>query len=249
MNCHEFERTIIDRGCDQLMDASTEARALAHAETCARCTARLNLEQRMRAGLHAFAVEDAAINAPEKIKVALRKAFAEQHAAVASPPVSLRFARRKLLWKMAAAALLLLTTVTTVLWLRMPVFKQIDDVPPLLLAEHRELPSPPSSPPAGLADAQKPKNIHPSTVTRKSGSKDRRRTFPVKNEDAAEFFPLTFVARAGPAEFIQTIHVEISRSTLLSMGVPINIDRGEGPIKAEIIIGEDGVARAVRILN
>jgi hypothetical protein len=45
------------------------------------------------------------------------------------------------------------------------------------------------------------------------------------------------------------VRIEISRSMLLSMGLPVNIDRGEGLIKADIIIGEDGVARAVRIIN
>jgi hypothetical protein len=45
------------------------------------------------------------------------------------------------------------------------------------------------------------------------------------------------------------VRIEISRSMLLSMGLPVNIDRGEGPIKADIIIGEDGVARAVRLIN
>jgi hypothetical protein len=64
--------------------------------------------------------------------------------------------------------------------------------------------------------------------------------------EAGELFQLTSVAKSGATEFTQTVSVEISRSMLLTMGLPVNIDRGEGPIKADIIIGEDGV---VRIIN
>src|SRR6266545_7517221 len=99
MNCQEFERTIIDLGCDRLMEAPTPARALAHVESCARCAARLNRERRMTAGLQAVAVEEAAINAPEGVRSALRAAFDEQRAAAASPASLLRFARHKPLWE------------------------------------------------------------------------------------------------------------------------------------------------------
>jgi hypothetical protein len=67
--------------------------------------------------------------------------------------------------------------------------------------------------------------------------------------EAGELFQLTSVAKSGATEFTRTVRVEISRSMLLTMGLPVNIDRGEGLIKADIIIGEDGVARAVRIIN
>jgi hypothetical protein len=85
MNCQEFERTIIDLGCDRLMEAPTPARALAHVESCARCAARLNRERRMTARLQAVAVEEAAINAPEGVRSALRAAFDEQRTAQYQP--------------------------------------------------------------------------------------------------------------------------------------------------------------------
>lgn len=237
MNCREFERTIIDG--NHLMEASTEARLLAHAETCAQCSARLNREQRMTAALRAVAANDAAINAPERIKLALRRVFDEQ-AAAALPPVLMRSARRKLLWGMTAAAMLLLSTIITALWLRTSDEK-VDNTPSVL--------ADPQKPPVAVAREQGSVGTHSATVARTSGKTIRRHKLPVKNEDAAGLLPLTFVARPGPTEFIQTVRVEISRAKLLSMGLPVNVDRGEGMVKAEIIIGEDGVARAVRILN
>jgi hypothetical protein len=249
MNCQEFERTIIDLGRAHLMEASAQARALEHAEICAQCAARLNREQRMTAGLEALAAEEAAINTPERVRSALRAAFDEQQAAAASPAVLLWPARRRLLWGMAAAAMLLLSTITAALWLR--EHKAKFDNTQAEVINHPTPQNPPGKQPEALTEAQRAGGIHSSKAVRPSDKQSRRRTPRVKERavDAGEFFPLTFVARSGPAEFVQTVRVEISRSMLLSMGLPVNIDRGEGLIKADIIIGEDGVARAVRIIN
>jgi hypothetical protein len=249
MNCQEFERTIIDFDRDHLVEASAHAHALEHAEICARCAALLNREQRMTAGLQVLAVEEAAINAPERVRSALRAAFDGQHAAGASPPVSLRFARHKLLWGMAAAAMLLLSTITTALWLREQRAK-VDDTRAGVI-NHPIPQNTHGKPPEMLAGAQRAGAIHSPKAARPSGRIGRRRTLPVKEsaDDAGEFFPLTFVAKSGSTGVVQTVRIEISRSMLLSMGLPVNIDRGEGPIKADLIIGEDGVARAVRIIN
>lgn len=249
MNCQEFERTIIDLGSDHLRESPTPVRALAHAESCARCAARLNRERRMTAGLQAVAVEEGAINAPERIRSALRAAFDEQQAAATSPAVLPWFARHRPLWGMAAAAMLLLSAVITALWMREQGTK-VDDKQADVINNPAPQ-NPPEKPPEALADAQRASGIHLSKVGRPPARRVRRRTFPVKETDdgAGELFPLTFVAKSGPTEFIQTVRIEISRSTLLSMGVPVNMDRGEGLIKADVLIGEDGVARAVRIIN
>jgi hypothetical protein len=203
----------------------------------------------MRAGLQVLAVEEAAIRAPERVRSALRAAFDERQAAAATAPVLLWSAHRKLLWGMAAAAMLLLSTITTALWLRERSAK-VGNMP-VEVNNHKTLQNHPENPPEALAKGQRASRIHSAKVVRSSARGGRRRTPSVREraDDAGEFFPLTFVAKSGPAEFVQTVRVEISRSMLLSMGLPVNIDRGEGLIKADIIIGEDGVARAVRIIN
>jgi hypothetical protein len=104
---------------------------------------------------------------------------------------------------------------------------------------------------AGTREEQRQSVIHSPDIAKSAGRQIRLRKPSVTDRAAApgEYFPLTYVAKSEPTEFVQRVRVEISRSTLLSMGVPVNIERGEGLIEAEIIIGEDGVARAVRIIN
>ncbi len=253
MNCEEFDRTIIDIDRHHLMEGPGHvpghAIALEHAESCAQCASRLNRERKMTAGLQALAVEEAAMNAPERVRSVLRAAFDERQAAAASPPVLQWPARRRLLWRMAAAAMLLISTIASVLWQR-EQGAQVDNNP----ADVVNHPSPQNPPGQGLEatpQAKRTGEIHSPKVIRPSARGGRRRMPPVKEsaEAAGDIFPLTFVAKSGPTEFVQIVRVEISRSMLLSMGLPVNIDRGEGLIKADIIIGEDGVARAVRIIN
>src|SRR5262249_35795324 len=196
---------IIDLDFDHLMEAPTDARALAHAETCAQCAARLNRERQMTAGIRAFAVDEAAINAPERLKIALRAAFDERQAAVRSPLVPFSserhsFARNKLLWGLATAAILLLSITTTAVWLREQKSK-VSNTPPVVT--HPSISQDiPDKPPEEVDEAQRASRNHPPQppAARLSGKHGRRRALPVKRgaEDAAQFFPLTFVAKYGP---------------------------------------------------
>jgi hypothetical protein len=253
MNCQEFERTIIDLEWDHLMKAPTSARALAHAESCAQCAARLDRERRMTAGLRVFAAEESAINAPERVHSALRAAFDQQQAAAASLAVPPRSARHKSIWRMAAAAMLLLSAGVAALWMRERM-AEVNHIPNHIPGDVVNRPAPQRQPGNPLEEPVKPRpasGIHSSSAALRAAGRVRRSKPQVKEGagEAGELFQLTSVAKSGATEFTRTVRVEISRSMLLTMGLPVNIDRGEGLIKADIIIGEDGVARAVRIIN
>ena len=56
-------------------------------------------------------------------------------------------------------------------------------------------------------------------------------------------------AQAEPAEFEQIVRLQIPRTTLALWGVRINEDSNSQKVNAEVVFGEDGVARAIRILN
>ncbi|HKX32619.1 MAG TPA: hypothetical protein VJ302_33345 [Blastocatellia bacterium] len=237
MNCREFEQAVIDLDRDQSMETPLPAPAQAHVEGCAPCAAWLGRERRMTAGLRALAAEEAVTNAPERVGAALRAAF-EERSAAAPPPKSSWPVRRRLVWGLAAAAVLLLSVM--IIGLRRHETHPPEAGPQAKL----ELPS-------SIAANSAPESA-PDPLSRPPVRRAPRRARPAPEkavENGSDFFPLTFVAKSEPTEFIQTVRVEIPRSTLLMMGWPVNIDRGEGMIKADIIIGEDGVARAVRLLN
>jgi hypothetical protein len=68
-------------------------------------------------------------------------------------------------------------------------------------------------------------------------------------ETATDYFPLTAVAQTESAEIQQVVRVEVPRSMLATWGVPVSADRTRTSIKADLVIGEDGVARAIRLVN
>jgi hypothetical protein len=75
-----------------------------------------------------------------------------------------------------------------------------------------------------------------------------RRTRAVAPEVMTEFLPLTYVSEAAQ-ETGQVVRVRIPRATLASFGLPVNAERVNELIKADILIGDDGLARAIRFVQ
>ncbi|MET0649877.1 MAG: hypothetical protein ABW208_24980 [Pyrinomonadaceae bacterium] len=68
-------------------------------------------------------------------------------------------------------------------------------------------------------------------------------------EVATEFIPLM---QAGPytqAEEGHLVRVELPRSALASFGLPVNAEAPAGRVKADVLLGQDGVARAIRFVR
>ena len=55
--------------------------------------------------------------------------------------------------------------------------------------------------------------------------------------------------RFYPLERGQLIRVMVPRSTLGSFGFPVNPERAMTPVKADLVVGEDGMARAIRFIK
>jgi hypothetical protein len=47
----------------------------------------------------------------------------------------------------------------------------------------------------------------------------------------------------------QMIRVELPRSALASFGLPMNMERADERIKADVVVGNDGLARAIRFVR
>ena len=47
----------------------------------------------------------------------------------------------------------------------------------------------------------------------------------------------------------QVIRVQLPRSTLTSFGFPVNAERWNEPVKADVVMGHDGIARAIRFVR
>ena len=68
-------------------------------------------------------------------------------------------------------------------------------------------------------------------------------------EVATEFIPLGQGAPYMQAEEGHLVRVELPRSALASFGLPVNAEAPGGRVKADVLMGQDGVARAIRFVR
>jgi hypothetical protein len=47
----------------------------------------------------------------------------------------------------------------------------------------------------------------------------------------------------------QIVRVELPRSALISFGLPMDMERADERIKADVVLGNDGLARAIRFVK
>jgi hypothetical protein len=69
------------------------------------------------------------------------------------------------------------------------------------------------------------------------------------SEIATAFIPLAGGRGFAPAESLQLMRIELPRSALVSFGLPMNVERADQRIKADVLVGNDGVARAIRFVR
>lgn len=92
--------------------------------------------------------------------------------------------------------------------------------------------------------ALKPQFSPVRSVTRKIAAPKTDRL--PEAENATEFIALSYLPAS---ESGQVVRVKVPRSMLVSLGVSTNVERGKELINAEVVVGDDGAARAIRFLN
>jgi hypothetical protein len=68
-------------------------------------------------------------------------------------------------------------------------------------------------------------------------------------EVATEFMPLAYGYPSSQMARGHIVRVELPRSAMASFGLPVNQERADSRVKADVLIGEDGLARAIRFVR
>src|SRR5262249_10026593 len=248
MNCHDFEKLALALARNSLLDAATREQSLIHTEVCDRCAARLAEERDLLARVRAVVAEMAGEEPPARVDALLLAAFRAQTSATASSTVIPAQGRagRWSSWKFAAVAagILILISAMAIIWestsSRVP---QRDER--VVAPSPVTTPGPQAEPPVGrdqLAD-ERPKNL-PKRI---------RRHASVKSQDEAEvvtqFFPLREGEDLTTLDSLQVVRVELPGSALGEVGLPVNPETVNEPVKADVVLGQDGLARAIRFVR
>jgi hypothetical protein len=264
MSCQELETTVNELARGQMTDATSRDKALSHAASCARCAMQLEDQRTLSAGLRRFAAVTAEEQAPSRVEASLLAAFREQRAALA-PAVAVpsRAALRRWIYVGAGVA----AAVATIMLLSLSVSRtretqqtapQASENPGLSSQPAPDQPAvqPPASdkiqrkkPVTNLVPQPQQANGRTNAPSDKGKRGANDRDQPTETEIATDFFPLMNRESLPQLDGGQVVRVELPRSALMSFGLPMNMDRANERIKADVVVGNDGLARAIRFVR
>ena len=249
MNCQSFENVIDDLAREQLLGARLREEALRHSDECSTCAQRLTEERDLTLSLRALAAELNSVAAPDRVENFLIAAFTEQK-------LSQRGSRAKR-WnypRIAAAAVLLAALgIGVAAWNSMTSIKTQEVVSAVPITSIPVTsPEGESQPGTEIITAENPRP-RPANSHRSA-----KRTKPVESvaatpiaetEVATDFMPIGYVSSASLQDGGSVVRVELPRSTIISMGFAVNMDRYGERVKADVLMGADGLARAIRFVQ
>src|SRR5262249_35663921 len=70
-----------------------------------------------------------------------------------------------------------------------------------------------------------------------------------QEEVTTQFLPLDDTLHLAPLENGQVLRVQVPRAPLVRFGLPVNQERMMERIPADVVFGQDGIARAIRFVK
>lgn len=244
MNCQRFELVASELARGQMMEADVRGEALAHLDACEECRLRLRDEETLTRGLQSLAGEMAALNAPDGLELRLREAFRSRRIVATQRHSNSRY------WIAAVAAVLLIAmSVIAVRWRT----EQRDGVTDVTASGGRNEPAQIEDEPK-VVDSPKPQRQEEAVLPKPRRRSVRRapRTEVanhVTREIATDFMPLGYLSPVTLQDGGQIVRVELPRSALANFGLPVNMDRYHEKVKADVLLGVDGLAHAIRFVQ
>jgi hypothetical protein len=238
MTCRPFGPDIVDLARGEALDPRREAAVLRHLRVCVSCAAQLEQQRAVSVALRRLAAEDAEddIRANRDAEGALVAAFA---AAWSRP----RYAKTR--WGIPVAASLVLAVGLALGWAYERHARSSARATAVTASRAAEAMPPAPAVVETVADVRR-------GATRQPADDRTGRPRPVRRAVLAAD-PTPFVvwsgASAGPRfESGELIRVEIPESVLPLLGLWPSASR-DGVIRADVLVGQDGLTRAVRLVQ
>lgn len=233
MNCKEFEFAALEFIRGDITGTPAPQNILAHARTCAHCAGRLGAERLLTSVVAAVIAEDRDCTAPLRVENALVSAFRERQ-----KPSQSRRAWMAAVIAGAIAAGLILAAVITV--------RRPEEPKPNVVVVKEVLPAPAAVP--VVAPVYREVKRRPLRTLRASVRKPpNTKTAAAPREIMTDFIPIIYDPH--PIERGRIVRIRLPRTALAAFGLPVNEQQAEQPIRADVLLGEDGLARAVRFIQ
>jgi hypothetical protein len=275
MNCQNFETIVNDLAREQIMETSVREEALAHCGECEECAQRLEDERSLSLGLQALAEEMRSIPASDRVEhlliafrslgvVHARPRATQQWrywAAAAAAVLFVVFGIAGMRSRIGTPKLREQASAETVKAQALPSV-------PISVVENSDSAVLPLAKPA--LDARASRSAKAQTVRPRvqDGAEDNRDGKDAKGagdaqvtgnetlagnyterEIATDFLSVGYASPMNLQDGGQVVRVELPRSALASFGLPVNLNRANERVKADVLVGTDGQARAIRFVQ
>lgn len=271
MNCEKFQTVVGDLAHDLLMEANEQAAALGHSDECSECAARLLDERNLTLGLRALANDMKEATAGPQLEAKMLAAFREQQNGK-GVVVPIRVERRRTwYWAAAIAATLLVAFAIFVVQGNLAnkrdqfagnnppkvtdggVAKPIDRPTEVKVSSDGLEPTPlvpqPRPKRNDVAVVHKPKALAPRANLNNAVASTVATQPAAPVEVTTDFYPIGYTNTPNLQEGGQLLRVELPRASVARFGLPVNMDRAGQRIKADVLVGSDGLAQAIRFVQ
>jgi hypothetical protein len=244
MKCHQLREAIVELSRGGSAGPGTLAAVESHLEHCAACAALRTREQQLSAGLRALAAASSAQGAPDALERRMVEMFAaQQQPSVRAFAVHRAFAPR---WLATAAAGVVVAGVAALWW--WDSRSEVAVAGPTVTVH---APAPPEPVVPNRATGSVPPSLSPSpspvanAVSRQPSRPKPAAASPVR----AEFVALPGAVGLPPFESGEIVRLSIPVTSLPTYGIEILPDVKASPVRADLLIGQDGQARAIRLVT
>jgi len=242
------ENCLTDLRLAQALDGELSAaeawRVQLHLETCESCRARLD----GLGSVSSLVAELHKLDLPLEVTERFAARLAEEESRARAEPVWRGWLGRPVPWRarLAWCGVLTILIVAGILWTARPHSKA-----GLRPAAQRRQPAVAAAPRELVNDIPAPRLRQARRSAKRSVRREHMapRTPAVAREIATPFFALPFSDGALPLDEATMIRVELPRSALELAGLPVDEDRRNQRIRADLILGVDGLARAIRFVE
>jgi len=252
MNCSDFQNISHELARGRV-EGREKIEALAHASDCVHCAEYLEEERRLALKLGFLSQALHGQEAPEKLELALLAAFRErglrresslpQH----SGP---RFWAHQRFWGWAATAAALAAVIAITMGIQSRRSSQPRTSATAITSSASSQES--SATPTAIATQNDTSEARPaiSSLRRNRAATPRIRAVRIEGTTMADnsgFVPLVYCDELNCSTPGEIVRVEIPASSLPMMGLVS--DNHTGPVRADVVVGEDGIARAIRLVD
>ncbi|HXT85843.1 MAG TPA: hypothetical protein VN745_02355 [Verrucomicrobiae bacterium] len=225
MNCEEFAKVVHEvareeaRAGQKTLSAAEAVSARFHAETCEACATRLNEARAVASALKIAAQDSANAEARPYVEMAVLDAFREHQR------TRTRLESRRSRWPLSWAEWVAMSAAAAVL-LAVGGWK----------FAHRHPATVNTALPSATANNVNA-GVEPAEDSQDSVAQD------------SDFVPLPYGEDFSADDAGVVVRVSMTRDALESLGYPVNEMRGQDLVQADLVVGEDGWPRAVRLVQ